>query len=116
MSKPKKKVENGPCSYCGEVGELEPDHVVPQGLFFNPNQAEIIIPACQTCNREKGAGENDLRDFMVFSKGSQGHPTAMKVLKTIAAATSKGMSKLGKAATEERSWQPNFTSAGIYLG
>jgi hypothetical protein len=116
VSKPKKEVEIGPCSYCGVVGEVEPDHVVPQGLFYNPNQATIIIPSCQECNREKGAGENDLRDFMVFSKGSHGHPTAMKVLKTIAEATSKGMSKLGKAATEQRSWQPHFTSAGIYLG
>jgi hypothetical protein len=116
MSKPRKQIVIGPCSYCGEVGELEPEHVVPQGLFYNPNQATIIISACAKCNREKGSGENDLRDFMVFSKGSQGHPTAMKVLKTIAEATSKGMSRLGKAATEARSWQPHFTSAGIYLG
>lgn len=117
MSKPKIEIEIGPCSYCGELGEVEPDHVVPQGLFFNPNQAAIEIPACRKCNGDKSKGENDLRDFMVFSKGSFGHPTAMKVLKSaILEATVKGMSKLGKAASENRSWQPHFTSAGIYLG
>src|SRR5829696_9847439 len=101
MSQPTTEEEIGPCSYCGNVEAMEPDHVVPQGLFFNPNQATIIIPACRNCNRDKGTGENDLRDFMVFSKGSQGHPTAMKVLQTaILDATVKGMSKFGKAAAE----------------
>lgn len=95
MSKPKKEVVVGPCSYCGDEWELEPDHVVPQGLFFNPNLAKLIINACEPCNREKGAGENDLRDFMVFSKGSQGHPTALKVLRKIAEATKVQARKSG---------------------
>jgi 5-methylcytosine-specific restriction endonuclease McrA len=43
------------CAYCGkETEQLTPDHVVPlsQG---GANSLSNIVPACETCNKQKGA-------------------------------------------------------------
>lgn len=95
MSKPSSEIVIGMCSYCGEERKLEPDHVVPRALLVNPNQATVIIPACQACNRDKGAGEEGLRDYMVLSQGSTGHPTAQKLIPVVAEAVNKGKKNPG---------------------
>jgi len=114
LSKPKRIVEVGVCAYCGEVNEIEDDHVVPQTLFFNVNQAKVTVPACRECNVKKSGGENDLRDYMVISKASFSHPTAQKLRPKVHDAMKKGFSRIGRAAKDAK-YEPYYTSSGIYL-
>jgi hypothetical protein len=102
MSKPKKEIVIGPCSYCGNEGKVEDDHVVPEAIFVNVNQATIKVPSCRKCNVQKSAGEDDLRDFMVISVGVDGHPDIYPLMEKMAEAYGKGFSKIGKAADESR--------------
>jgi hypothetical protein len=115
MSRPRKQIVTGPCSYCGEQRELEPEHVVPEALFFDVNQATVVIPACRPCNREKAEGEADLRDYMATSKRGRRHPVAKKLLPQIQKAMRKGASRVGKRA-ETAPTVPRVTPEGIYLG
>jgi hypothetical protein len=115
MSKRRKQAIIGPCSYCGEERELEPDHVVPQGLFVDVNQAKVIVPACRECNGEKGAGEGDLRDYMITSMRGRHHPVAQKLLPQYRKSNRKGQSRIGKRA-ETAPVVPRVTPEGIYLG
>src|SRR5690242_15834140 len=98
MSKPRRTAVTGPCSYCGRVRELEPEHVVPRSLFFDKSQATIVIPACEECNREKAEGEGDLRDYMATSIRGRTHPVARQLLPQIQTASRKGTSRFGNWA------------------
>jgi hypothetical protein len=115
MGKPKRAPVTGPCSYCGQVRELEPEHVVPEALFFDKSQAKAIIPACKPCNREKAEGEGDLRDYMITSKRGRLHPVAQKLLPQYKKAVRKGASRIGKRA-ETAPIIPRVTAEDIYLG
>ncbi len=41
------------CTYCGAIGEIEREHVIPAVFYmirsYDPNQ-QWIVPACPTCN------------------------------------------------------------------
>lgn len=115
MSKPKKVIVVGSCSYCGAEGELEPEHVVPRALFIDVNQANIIINACDACNGEKSDGENDLRDYMATAKRTKNHPVAKRLRSVIDKATKKGTSRVAARMMAAQS-VPRMTQEGIYLG
>jgi hypothetical protein len=115
MSEPEKEVSIGPCSYCGEDHELEPEHVVPRAIFVNGNQSSIVIPACHHCNNEKSAGEDDLRDYLVITIGVHGHDDIVPLMAVMAEATGKGFSKIGRAASEERKPVLQRTDAGVVV-
>ena len=53
MSETGDEVEIGPCSYCGEEHELEPEHVVPRAIFVSDNQSTIVIRLPSLQQREK---------------------------------------------------------------
>jgi hypothetical protein len=114
VSKPKKEVEIGPCSYCGDIREMEPEHVVPQSIFVNKNRAKIIIPACHDCNHEKGRGEGDLRDYLIIRVGDDGHPDIRPLMYSMRDSYLRGSSSIGRAAAEERKPVIEQRSSGIY--
>jgi hypothetical protein len=115
MSKPKKEPDIGPCSYCGEEHDREPEHVAPQSIFVNKNQARIVIPACGPCNREKGEGEGDLRDYLIIKVGVGGHPEIRRLMDDMAQAYGKGTSKLARAASEERKLILHWEPSGLHV-
>jgi hypothetical protein len=103
----------GPCSYCGEEHEQEPEHVVPQAIFVNGNQSTIIIPACHRCNNQKSAGEDDLRDYLIITVGVHGHEDILPLMTVMAESAGKGFSKIGKSATQERKPVLQRTETGV---
>ena len=113
MSEAKEEVDIGPCSFCEEEQEMEPEHVVPRSIFVNDNQSTIIIPACHRCNNEKSAGEDDLRDSLVIEVGVHGHPDILPLMTVMAESTGKGFSKYGQAAAFERKPVIRRTEAGV---
>jgi hypothetical protein len=113
MSKPKKGVVVGNCSYCNRVQEMEPEHVVPQSIFVDKNQAKIVIDACHDCNHRKGRGEGDLRDYLIIRVGVDGHPDIRPLMDEMAESYGRGSSKIAKAADEERKLTVRRRKSGI---
>jgi hypothetical protein len=93
---------------------VEEDHVVPEALFVNANQATVTVWSCVPCNREKSEGEGDLRDYLIITVGVEGHPDIVRLMEVMAEATDKGFSQIGQAATpEERRPALRRTAGGI---
>jgi hypothetical protein len=116
MSKPRKQIVIGSCSYCGEQRELEPEHVVPRSIFIHKTQAKIAIAACHDCNNAKANGEDDLRDYLIITVGIDGHPDIWDLMRErMKPAADKGFSKIAKALMTER--RPTFyeTNAGLRI-
>ena len=92
---------------------MQDEHVVPKSIFVNDDHASIIIPACNDCNRRKGRGEGDLRDWLIIRVGPDGHPDIEPLMHEMAASYGKGSSKLAKAADEERKLTVRRRKSGI---
>jgi hypothetical protein len=110
------KVRQGTCAYCGATGEVTRDHVIPRALFITMDVQMITVPACAACQREKGYGDDDLRDFVNLDWAGSQHPNALKQLERIARATLVERSKFGRAFTKGGVDQELVTGAGIYFG
>lgn len=103
----------GTCSYCGRELVMQPEHVVPRAIFINENQSNIVIDACQKCNNDKSAGEDDLRDWLIIAVDVDGHPEIRQLIKVMAESIGKGFSAIGKAAREERAPTLRTTPGGL---
>jgi 5-methylcytosine-specific restriction endonuclease McrA len=59
----------GRCVACGQIAELEVDHIVPVSVGGS-NDIENIQPLCRSCNASKGATTEDYRPLtLVASMG-----------------------------------------------
>jgi hypothetical protein len=76
----------------------------------------ITVLACADCQRERGYGDNDLRDFVNLHYAGSRHPEAWQQQLKIMQAILRGRSKIGKAAMSNRSLREMTTDGGIYLG
>ena len=100
MSEPVNEIAKGICSYCQRKLEMQDEHVVPKSIFVNNNHASIVVPACNDCNRRKGRGEGDLRDWMIIRVGVDGHPDIEPLMHEMAASYGMGSSKLRRRQTK----------------
>jgi hypothetical protein len=88
----------GTCVYCGNIGEVTLDHVIPQCLFPGhiPKDAPIV-DACQKCNGEmKSAFDEYLRDMLVNDMSSSRNPIAKRLLAKYARASARNRSLLDR--------------------
>lgn len=53
-TKETKRLYSKPCFYCGNVGQIELDHVVPIARGGSHGIGNLV-PACKSCNASKGA-------------------------------------------------------------
>jgi hypothetical protein len=109
------------CTYCGKPEEPEGDrftrdHVLPRSLFNVMDSQMITVLACADCQRERGYGDNDLRDFVNLHYAGSRHPEAWQQQLKIMQAILRGRSKIGKAAMSNRSLREMTTDGRIYLG
>ncbi len=71
----------GICAYCGTIGEVTDDHVVPQCLWPGrmPKEAPIV-DACKKCNNEeKSRTDTYLRDFLTMDMANEGQPARERI-------------------------------------
>jgi hypothetical protein len=68
------------CAYCGSQAGTTRDHVIPKCLFIEPlPEFMVTVPACEQCHGPaKSSDDEYLRDMLVLSYGSQGHPIARR--------------------------------------
>src|SRR5688572_9395897 len=67
----------GTCVYCGAVGPITKDHVIPRSLFKDRDRLMITVPSCGPCNRKKATGEPHLRLYVNSHHGGSQHPDAI---------------------------------------
>lgn len=75
-----KKIQ-GICAYCGKVGDVTGDHVVPQCLWPGrvPKNAPVV-DACKTCNHiSKSSDDTYLRDVLVTNAASATSPRTKRI-------------------------------------
>ncbi|MEL7500040.1 MAG: hypothetical protein AAFN77_20735 [Planctomycetota bacterium] len=57
---------NGECVYCGQMGRLTSDHVIPRCVFPKPRPQDMLtVRACNDCNNQKSNHDDFLRDLLV---------------------------------------------------
>lgn len=94
--------------------------MIPRALYPEkkpPNSTLICVPACQDCNNELLARDQDyLRDYLVIDYKTRGHPIA-DILRSgpLMRSIRRRQSKLREAVGKARRI-PVQTPSGIYLG
>lgn len=71
----------GICAYCGNVGEVSTDHVIPQCLWPGRVRKDApAVDACRPCNNVwKSEYDTYLRDILVNDRACARNPIAQKV-------------------------------------
>jgi hypothetical protein len=72
----------GTCAYCGNVGEVTDDPIIPQCLWPGrvPKNTPII-DACKPCNNEeKSLNDSYLRNFLTMDMDNEDHPLRQRIL------------------------------------
>ena len=81
MSNLTKKIKQGICAYCGTVGDVTDDHVIPQCLWPGRVPKDIpIVDACRQCNHiEKSGNDAYLRDLLINDQDVLQSPHILKL-------------------------------------
>jgi hypothetical protein len=71
----------GTCAYCGSVGDVTDDHVIPKCLWPGRVRKDApIVDSCKPCNHIwKSEYDTYLRDILVNDKACAKNPIAQKV-------------------------------------
>lgn len=71
----------GTCAYCGNVGDVTDDHVIPKCLWPGRVRKDVpIVDACRPCNHIwKSEYDTYLRDLLVNDRACVKNPIAQKV-------------------------------------
>ena len=76
-SNPARKIKQGTCAYCGAVGDVTGDHVIPQCLWPGRVPRDVpVVDACRQCNHIWKSG-NDALQIYPYG-GKQGPAYASK--------------------------------------
>lgn len=113
-----RKRENGTCTYCGAIGEVTREHVVPRCLFSPmPKLGVLLVPVCKKCNSEDKAKLDEyFRDRLVIDSMVQEHPTVRRIRQgTYKRSVDKNQSKLTRVATTIAT-KRDVTHNGMYRG
>src|SRR5690242_15786461 len=108
----------GSCVYCGALGEVSRDHVIPLTLFTRPYPPNLItVPCCLVCNNGKSRDDDYLRDMLVCDLFAEQSPTAKQVLeqRTLRSAA-RGKSVLARDTRASGAITPLYSNGGVYFG
>src|SRR5260370_10363766 len=90
------KKKTGMCAYCGTMGEITRDHVIPKNLFAGNVPGDIPkVGACPACNNPaKSDDDRYLQHMLVMDSASSKQPTpqqlfADKFVRTVPGNTSQ---------------------------
>lgn len=82
MSNPNRKIKQGICEYCGAIGEVTRDHVIPQCLWAKRGSDDVVpvVEACPQCNNiGKSGNDAYLRDLLINDQDSFQHDTVQRI-------------------------------------
>jgi len=107
----------GLCVYCGETKPLTTDHVVARCFFQEPLPSNMLtVPACDSCNAEKGCFDTYLRDLTVLDIQSSANITAQNLREKMFRSNDRNRSEIGRAVKSTGTIASYYTEGGIYLG
>jgi hypothetical protein len=80
-SNPTREIKQGTCAYCGVVGDVTSDHVIPQCLWGGHAPSDVpVVEACRQCNHVGKSGNDAyLRDLLVNDQDALQSPIAQKI-------------------------------------
>ena len=107
----------GVCAYCGNIGEVTDDHVVPQCLWPGrvPKDAPIV-DACKKCNHvEKSRNDTYLRDFLTMDMANEGQPARERIYPKFMRAVQRNQSEFAHHAQQSQLVEL-VTPGGLFAG
>src|SRR6266849_451322 len=80
-SNPARKIKQGTCAYCGAVGDVTGDHVIPQCLWPGRVPRDVlVVDACRQCNHIwKSGNDAYLRDLLVSDRDVIQSPIGQRI-------------------------------------
>jgi hypothetical protein len=81
-SNPTRKIKQGICAYCGAVGDVTRDHIIPQCLWDKRSSDDVvpIVDACPQCNNiAKSENDTYLRDLLVNDQDAFQHDIVQQI-------------------------------------
>lgn len=107
----------GVCAYCGNVGEVTDDHVIPQCLWPGrvPKDA-ILVDACKRCNNEeKSRNDTYLRDFLTMDMANEGQHVRERIYPKFMRAVQRNQSVFAHHAQRSQLVEL-ITPSGLFAG
>jgi hypothetical protein len=108
----------GECVYCGAVGVVEKEDVIPKCLFPTPRPNDLVkVPSCRPCNAAKSKDDDYLRDFLVSDISTGSHPVAQSLFhQKVLSSVRQNSSDFARIAVSDGKLAPYRTREGLYLG
>ncbi len=98
MPHSKRIARQGTCAYCGSVGDVTEDHVIPQCLWGDTLHGTLLtVDACPRCNNVKKS-ENDayLRDLLIVDQSTAHHAVIETLVPKFTRSVGRGQSFLAR--------------------
>jgi len=108
------------CVYCGSEEPCTEEHVLPRCLFPEtgmPLKSEfVIVPACKSCNKNKGCDDSYVRDLLVADVACENNPTVMALLPAVVRSAEKNWSHFARVASSESRIEAVYSPSDLYSG
>ncbi len=115
---PKLKYRHGTCVYCGTVGDVSDDHVVPQCLWPSgkaPADAPVL-DACPTCNHQrKSEDDTYLRDLLATDRIATQTPNGQKLIPKFERAKDHNRSIMARDFRDQRQVVERIEPSGSHI-
>lgn len=111
------KKQQGLCVYCGAVGKVEHEDVIPVCLFLKPVPDRVLVPSCRKCNLAKSKDDSYLRDMLVADYRCFANPTAQTIFNgPVLRSIRTNRSAIARTFRSDGELVPMLTHSGVYLG
>ena len=71
----------GKCIYCGQVRELDRDHVPPENLFPKPRPSNLVtVPSCRVCNKRFSSDDEYFRTALSLTLDPAQDPRLQQIV------------------------------------
>lgn len=109
--------KTGECAYCGQIGHVTKDHVVPKCLFVPPYPRDLItVKACTECNNKKSLNDDFLRDTLVVDAFAGENATVQALgFGKVRSAVQQDKSVIGRTLLAGTVMRPYHTPSGVYI-
>jgi hypothetical protein len=79
--KQKQEAVEGECVYCGQIRELDRDHVPPENLFPKPRPSNLVtVPSCRVCNKRFSSDDEYFRTALSLTLDPSQDPRLQQIV------------------------------------
>lgn len=117
MSKPTREIKQGTCAYCGAVGDVTDDHVIPRCLWGNTAHGPLpIVDACTRCNNIRKSGHDAyLRDLLVTDRSTTQNSVVQEILPKFNRSIGRNQSFMARDLRDHGKVVATQRPSGLYI-